>query len=77
MSEHVDERLPFAGALRCKRVNDEMYVACPLCGETLPVKEDKNGRPYFICLGCGLQTFIRSESGVQRLVDLYKTQGVS
>lgn len=77
MSKHANKALPFPGALHCKFVNDEIYVACPLCAEALPVKKDKKGKPYFICSACGLQTFIRSKSGVERLLDLYKTQEVS
>lgn len=45
----------------------ERWFPCPLCGVGLPVKADRRGRPYVICEDCGLQLFVRTLSGAERL----------
>lgn len=42
-------------------------LPCPLCGQDIPVKMSKSGKPYIICDDCGVQLFIRSPRGIERL----------
>lgn len=34
-------------------------IACPLCGEVCRLADSKRGKPYAICLACGMQLFAR------------------
>ena len=43
-----------------------------LCGKTLDLRSDKNGKSYVICDPCGLQSFIRRTEGMERLNRLIK-----
>lgn len=47
-------------------------LPCWLCGKTLDLRSDKNGKLYVICDPCGLQSFIRRTEGMQRLNQLIK-----
>lgn len=44
-------------------------VACPACGESAEVREQKNGRVYILCDDpmCGFQGFTRSTHADQKL----------
>ena len=44
-------------------------IGCFLCGRELPVKLTKTGKPYFICDACGVQTFVRRQEGIARLLE--------
>lgn len=37
---------------------------CDLCGHELRVTKAKNGKPFQLCSGCGLQILIRKDQGV-------------
>jgi chaperonin cofactor prefoldin len=45
-------------------------IPCFLCGQELHSRIDKNHKPYFICDPCGLQSFIRRKTGIERLAAL-------
>lgn len=40
---------------------------CFLCDGRVTIKLSKKGRPYFHCLNCYLQCFIRGDAGIKRL----------
>lgn len=43
------------------------FFVCPLCNESVRVKQSKKGLPYIICNDCGVQMFVRYEKGIRRL----------
>lgn len=43
---------------------------CPICHEPETVQIDARGAPYVACGDCGVQLFIRSDSGADRLESL-------
>ena len=43
------------------------YFSCPICEKMLPVKRDRNRKPYCTCNDCGLQLFVRGKKGKRRL----------
>lgn len=47
-------------------------IPCTLCGRSLAQREDKNGKPYFVCDECGTQFFIRGIAGKERLAELLR-----
>lgn len=42
------------------------HFPCPLCLSPLDVRESKKHRPYICCDGCGVQMFVRNDSGVRK-----------
>jgi predicted RNA-binding Zn-ribbon protein involved in translation (DUF1610 family) len=46
------------------------YFPCPVCGEGLDVRKAKRGKPYVVCNGCGVQMFVRVESGIRKFEKL-------
>jgi len=45
---------------------------CPLCTRGLDIRETKKDKPYVICDPCGMQLFVRNDTGIalfERLVD--------
>src|SRR5690349_6372824 len=45
-------------------------LPCWLCGKTLDLRSDKNGKFYVVCNPCGLQVFVRRKDGMDRLQKL-------
>jgi hypothetical protein len=45
-------------------------MECFLCGGQVEIKISKKNRPYFHCLDCYLQCFIRGDKGIRRLAKL-------
>jgi hypothetical protein len=45
-------------------------MECFLCGGPVEIKISKKSRPYFHCLDCYLQCFIRGDKGIWRLAKL-------
>ncbi len=45
---------------------------CFLCWRPVKIKLSKKNRPYFHCLDCYLQCFIRGDEGIKRLKKLLK-----
>lgn len=43
---------------------------CCLCGEAREVRTTKKGKPYLHCDPCGLQMFVRIETGIRRFEQL-------
>ncbi len=43
---------------------------CPICGEGLEVRESKKRKPYLVCDRCGVQMFVRSETGIRKFREL-------
>jgi len=43
-------------------------IRCPLCKEKLEIRlDEKHKKPYVICNPCGVQMFIRRDSGIKIL----------
>ena len=42
-------------------------LPCPLCHQELDILSSKKKKPYLICEPCGMQMFIRYQSGIERL----------
>ena len=47
-------------------------IPCLLCGRQLEERTSKNKKPYFVCDPCGVQTFIRGQSGIEKLREFQK-----
>jgi hypothetical protein len=45
-------------------------IPCTLCGAQLARRQDKHGKPYFVCEPCGVQFFIRRKQGIKHLDEL-------
>lgn len=43
------------------------FFPCPLCLNPLDIRQSKKRRPYVCCDSCGLQLFVRNDSGVRTL----------
>ena len=43
------------------------YIPCFLCGTDLAIRTDNHQKPYFICDPCGLQAFVRKQTGIVQL----------
>ena len=43
---------------------------CCVCGEAREVRTTKKGKPYLICDPCGVQMFVRVETGIRRFEQL-------
>ncbi len=43
---------------------------CPPCMRALDVRETKKKKPYVVCDPCGLQLFVRNETGMRRFDQL-------
>jgi transcription elongation factor Elf1 len=43
---------------------------CCVCGEGREVRMTKKGKPYMICDPCGVQMFVRVETGIRRFEQL-------
>lgn len=46
-----------------------VQVQCPFCGSWMDVMTTKKGKPYTLCLSCGIQMFWRLPSGIERLAE--------
>jgi hypothetical protein len=47
-------------------------IPCFLCGTDLEIRTDKNKKRYFICDHCGVQSFVRKETGILLLEELLR-----
>jgi hypothetical protein len=48
-------------------------IPCFLCGRKLEKRSTKtNGKPYFVCDGCGIQVFVRGKQGIERLSEFFR-----
>src|SRR5204862_5794590 len=45
---------------------DLRLFPCCVCGEAREVRTTKKGKPYMICDPCGVQMFVRVETGIRR-----------
>lgn len=48
----------------------KLRFPCPICGEPLEVRESKKRKPYLVCDRCGVQMFVRSQSGISKFKEL-------
>lgn len=48
------------------------FILCFLCGRKLFVRMSIRKKPYFVCLDCEIQTFIRGRHGIERLNEFFK-----
>jgi predicted nucleic-acid-binding Zn-ribbon protein len=46
---------------------DQKLFPCPICLESRPVSLSKKGKPYIVCNKCGVQLFVRNNSGIRQL----------
>jgi hypothetical protein len=46
--------------------NQTRFFPCCICGKPREVRTTKKGKPYLHCDPCGLQMFVRIESGIHR-----------
>ncbi len=49
---------------------DLRLFPCSVCGEAREVRTTKKGKPYMICDPCGVQMFVRVETGIRRFEQL-------
>ena len=49
---------------------DLRLFPCCVCGEGREVRTTKKGKPYLICDLCGVQIFVRVETGIRRFEQL-------
>lgn len=49
---------------------DLRLFPCCVCGEAREVRMTKKGKPYMICDPCGVQMFVRVETGIRRFEQL-------
>ena len=49
---------------------DLRLFPCCVCGESREVRTTKKGKPYMICDPCGVQMFVRVETGIRRFEQL-------
>ena len=49
---------------------DLRLFPCCVCGEPREVRTTKKGKPYMICDPCGVQMFVRVETGIRRFEQL-------
>ena len=47
-------------------------IPCFLCGTDLTIRTDKHKKPYFICDHCGVQAFVRKQTGIGQLENLLR-----
>ena len=47
-------------------------IPCFLCGTDLVIRTDKHQKPYFICDHCGVQAFVRKQTGIVQLGKLLR-----
>ena len=60
---------------RAAEAGNAHLFPCCVCGEGLEVRKTKKGKPYVICNPCGMQMFVRVESGIQRFERLVADAG--
>ena len=46
-------------------VQNKRLFPCPICGKGLEVRESKKSKPYVVCDGCGVQLFVRNNTGIR------------
>ena len=49
---------------------DLRLFPCCVCGEAREVRTTKKSKPYMICDPCGVQMFVRVETGIRRFEQL-------
>ncbi len=49
-------------------------IDCFLCGDSLSIRTTCKGKPYLVCDECGIQIFVRYETGIRRLTGLQNRQ---
>ena len=47
---------------------------CPVCNIGLRIKITRKGKPYCICLECGIQLFFRGQAGIKRLWEIIRSE---
>jgi hypothetical protein len=65
------------GMAASSRESTESLFPCPVCRKMIRVRNTKNGKPYLICDGCGVQMFIRGREGIARFKQLLGDTEVS
>jgi hypothetical protein len=47
---------------------------CPVCNMGLQLKISRKGKPYCMCLECGIQIFFRGQAGIRRLHKMIRSE---
>ncbi len=47
---------------------------CPVCNMSLRLKASRKGKPYCMCLECGIQIFFRGQAGIKRLSRMIRSE---
>jgi DNA-directed RNA polymerase subunit RPC12/RpoP len=47
--------------------NSVKVIPCFLCGNPCEIRQSKKQKPYFVCEPCGVQVFVRGETGIALL----------
>jgi hypothetical protein len=47
---------------------------CPVCNMGLRLKASRKGKPYCMCLECGIQIFFRGQDGIKRLWKMIRSE---
>ncbi len=47
---------------------------CPVCNMSLRLKASRRGKPYCMCLECGIQIFFRGQAGIKRLWKMIRSE---
>jgi hypothetical protein len=47
---------------------------CPVCNMSLRLKASRKGKPYCMCLECGIQIFFRGQDGIKRLWQMIRSE---
>ena len=47
---------------------------CPVCNMSLRLKASHKGKPYCMCLECGIQIFFRGQAGIKRLSKMIRSE---
>lgn len=50
--------------------HSDHHFPCPVCAARLDVRTSKKRKPYVVCDPCGVQMFVRSQSGIERFAFL-------
>jgi hypothetical protein len=50
-----------------RAVFKDKKLPCALCERELDIRVDKKSKPYVVCDSCGMQMFVRNQSGWELL----------
>ena len=54
----------------------EKKYPCSVCGKALEIRFSRKNKPYTTCLDCGIQTFFRGKTAIQRLTEIVRSKSL-